>query len=63
MSRVANLRLHVPVRRRHAPKSAVFNRLIEDGMVEIRGLPMGVAVDDPFHDPLKRAKFLTGPWF
>lgn len=44
-------------------KSAAFNRSIEDGKVEIRGLPMGVAVDYPFHDPVKRAKFLTGPWF
>jgi hypothetical protein len=39
-------------------KSAVFNCSIEDGRVEIRGLPMGVAVDYPFHDSLKRAKFL-----
>jgi Protein of unknown function (DUF5672) len=44
-------------------KSAAFNRSIENGRVEIRGLPMGVAVDYPFHDPLKKAKFLTGPWF
>ena len=44
-------------------KSAAFNRSVEDGRVEIRGLPMGVAADYAFHDPVKRAKFLTGPWF
>jgi hypothetical protein len=44
-------------------KSAVFNFSIEDCRVEISGLPMGVAVDYPFHNPLKRAKFLTRPRF
>ncbi|KAE9379208.1 hypothetical protein N431DRAFT_460492 [Stipitochalara longipes BDJ] len=44
-------------------KSAAFNRSIEDGRVEIRGLPIGVVVDYPFHNPVKRARFLTGPWF
>ena len=44
-------------------KSAAFNRSVEDGRIEIRGLPMGVKVDYPFHDLEKRARFLTGPWF
>jgi len=44
-------------------KSAVFNFSIEDCRVEISGFPMGVAVDYPFHNPLKRAKFLTRPRF
>jgi Protein of unknown function (DUF5672) len=43
--------------------SAAFNRSIDDGRIEIRGLPMGVTIDYPFHEPLKRARFLTGPWF
>jgi hypothetical protein len=44
-------------------KSAAFNRSVEDGKIEVRGLPMGVEVDYPFHEPVKRARFLTGPWF
>lgn len=36
-------------------KSSTFNRALDDGRIELRGLPMGVPTEYPFHDPLKRA--------
>lgn len=44
-------------------KSLSFKRAVDDGRIELRGLPMGVPEDYPFHDPLKRSEFLTQPWF
>ena len=43
-------------------KSSTFNQALNDGRIELRGLPMGVPTDYPFHDPLKQAEFQPSPY-
>lgn len=44
-------------------ESPAFNRSVEAGRIEPRTFPLGTPDDYPFHNLLKRAEFLTRPWF